>query len=78
MQVYPNPVHDLVQLEIDCSETSDYIIMIKDISGRNLMKKSIPKQNVVELDVSFLKSGVYFINLYNENRLLTTKKLIKQ
>ncbi|MGB4832296.1 MAG: T9SS type A sorting domain-containing protein, partial [Chitinophagales bacterium] len=55
MQVYPNPVHDILHFDMD--ETAD--ISIKNLAGVTIMQQSGTNQ----IDVNNLPVGLYFYEL---------------
>jgi hypothetical protein len=60
------------------AKVKDAKIEIYDLNGRKLLQKQIPAgTEVIEIDVSSLKSGVYFCKLITEKGN-ATKKLIIQ
>ena len=79
MVAYPNPFKDVINLEIDANNTNPTLIKIFDIIG-------VQKQ-VIELDelnakgkftiqIKDLNEGIYFCNIYSNNKLLDSKKII--
>jgi hypothetical protein len=70
--IYPNPATDLVQLEMDAN-TLLKKVEITDLVGRVVAQPSTFTNN--QLDVSGLKSGVYFIKI-DTNKGIGLKKMI--
>lgn len=72
---YPNPVNDVVTITNKDNATFN-TISITDINGRTV--KSVDANNVSELEVnvSELNAGIYFMNIGSENGK-TVKKFIK-
>jgi len=66
---YPNPVQDIIHLNISTGNVSIY-----DIAGRKLFSQSFQSG---QTDISFLKSGVYIIRVQSGNTI-QTGRLIKQ
>jgi hypothetical protein len=58
--IYPNPCVDRLFLE---NIVPGSMILIKDISGRHVMKKFFDAETSSVLDVSGLKNGVYFLSV---------------
>ncbi|MDK2771130.1 MAG: T9SS type A sorting domain-containing protein [Flavobacterium sp.] len=69
--VYPNPVRSILHIDnaLDLNEVEIY-----SITGKKV--KSITN-NLSEIDVNELESGIYFVKLY-ANSGITTKKVIKE
>jgi len=69
--LYPNPTNKLVNLQFDLLDNNDSEIEIIDVMGKSQMviNKFLAKKELLNIDVSNLKSGVYFVNiLINENK----------
>jgi len=76
--IFPNPAFDIVCLQSAVSNLQSAIIEIIDLSGRKLIKQQFPAGTAtVEIDVSHLKSGIYFCRLTVENKSVTKKLIIK-
>ena len=81
-ELYPNPAVSFCNLQLPpkafAVSQQSANIEIYDLNGRKLLEKHIPAGNeVAELDVSGLKSGVYFCRLIMENKSVTKKLIIK-
>ena len=72
--LYPNPTKD--KITIDFTNTTPRIIKLFDVKGLLILEK---KNDVIseEIDVSFLKKGVYFISVENKNAAKQQFKFIK-
>lgn len=69
ISVYPNPVHNELNILFDLRETKDFLLEIQDVTGRILMqehRENVNQGDVVIINTSGLVSGVYFL------RILTT------
>jgi hypothetical protein len=72
--LYPNPANTFVfletwQLDKNCT------LSIFNLSGMELISHPI-KENKTQIDISKLKSGIYFIKVRNGNTA-TTRKIVK-
>ena len=74
VSIYPNPANDLVNIHSDKTIEN---ISLYSILGREVLSIK-PNANTTSLNVSQLKSGVYFIHLKQNNNLVKTQKLIIQ
>lgn len=75
-ELYPNPASSIVSLKSAVFSRQLAVVEVFDLNGRKLLEKHIPiGTEEIELDVSQLKSGIYFIQMTAENKI-TTKKLI--
>ena len=80
LNLYPDPVSGILHTEIKPEEPGLFTIEIISIDGRTLKTKdniNIPYEGtVVNIDVSELSGGIYFIRLRNNNKVWV-KKFIK-
>ena len=77
-EVYPNPTTDYLTIN---SQNIQEIKTIKLISITGTKSYQMETENVasIEIDMSYLPTGIYFIALYDENnKLIGSKKIIKQ
>lgn len=70
-KMYPNPVENKIILTGLSNMQENYRIQISDLAGRVIFRK----ENQTEIDVSSLKSGVYFLQILGEEKIV--KKFIK-
>ena len=63
--IYPNPSNGLIKLEITSTE-KDYSIVIHNIQGETVYQVNII-DDLVDLDLSILESGIYFLRLVGNN-----------
>ncbi len=80
IHVYPVPVTDELTIETGAesaqNETTE--ILILDMTGKPISKKhSFSGAGVHKIDFRNLPSGVYFMQIFNGNNLLETKKVTK-
>jgi len=73
--LYPNPVIDKLNINYEIDSSSGFKIVIHDVFGRliyeiNYDGGSIPLSNI--------KSGIYILSLYKENKKVAQNKFIKQ
>lgn len=74
ISLYPNPSQNLVQIS-GVSLVEYY--SIKDISGKTLLKGiNNDQQNEIQIDISTLPSGLYFI-IFENDSVISSQKLIK-
>ena len=72
VSVYPNPVHNSLQVRI--ANSSPVNIQITDVLGTEIENEELKMQNsTIQMDVSRLKPGIYFISGNTTNGVYTTK-----
>jgi hypothetical protein len=68
---YPNPVKDKLQIQFDLMEPADFFIEIQDVSGKLLSQeqfKGVLPGDVIPVEMSSYKYGVYFFRISTSNR----------
>lgn len=75
--IYPNPVKDILHLEFE--QPIDSKICITNALGQLVHEQIISNDRDIQIDVSTLKSGIYFTSLLEgqQNHLISTFKIIK-
>lgn len=78
IDIYPNPTNGIVYLSIPNHQEDIVNINIKDALGRLVFSSAIENQlnHILELNLSHLPSGMYFLNYGNNNPNLEVKKII--
>ena len=74
ISVFPNPVLDLLTIELFNGKSShpETIVMIENLLGEMVYKSSI-KDQTLEINVSNLQNGIYFIKVNTGEAMLTKK-----
>mgnify|MGYP000480572764 CR=1 FL=1 len=72
--IYPNPVQNQLFVEVENENTIKMNIV--DFTGK--MVKSISNGNSKSIDVSSLNQGIYILEIYSENGLMSINKFIKK
>ena len=74
--IYPNPANDFIQVRLSSNDPSKYAVMIIDVTGREVAANILVNQKI---DISELKSGMYFIKLINTKtgNVVGTEKFVK-
>lgn len=77
VQVYPNPLVELVTFDVSGYNVTFLDLMLYDIEGR-LVRRERSRSSQVELNRNQLPEGVYVFRLESDGVLLATGKLIVQ
>jgi len=72
--IYPNPASERIQLQSN-GKISD--LKIYDVSGELVLDEVITHSPTIELNISDLNSGVYFIHVLDENGTSSVKRFTK-
>ena len=81
-QVFPNPFKDVLSVEASQMPTSpgaagtSKVIRIVNVLGEELI--SVYFENKIDLDMTNFSKGIYFVQLLDKNKLLLSKKVIKE
>ncbi|MFY7965622.1 MAG: LamG-like jellyroll fold domain-containing protein [Chitinophagaceae bacterium] len=80
INISPNPVKNIVQIQTDKSMTGEVEIVIFNNSGIELLKRTFNLQNgsnVISLNISNLPTALYNLQVKNKN-IAMTKQLLKE
>jgi hypothetical protein len=72
--VYPNPSNDVINIAIDGVAVSK--ILITDIQGREVQSLIPGNQSLITIPVSNYAAGMYFVNLYSGEEVVTKKIVV--
>jgi FG-GAP-like repeat/Secretion system C-terminal sorting domain len=76
--LYPNPVSVRLDVQWESQTTEMDYLIISDIQGRIIEKHSIRNSNNIELNISRLRNGIYFIRMVDIKGKSYIKRVIKQ
>ncbi|NVO03565.1 MAG: T9SS type A sorting domain-containing protein, partial [Bacteroidetes bacterium] len=78
ISIYPNPVNEIVNIDYKVYDEKETEIIIIDLMGRVLKIRKLKVENrIITIDVSDLKSGIYFLKIHTNKEILA-KKIIKK
>jgi hypothetical protein len=80
VKIAPNPTSEQTSLIFNSNELFDAQIVVSDLAGRQITGKSaqiLRGPNQVDVNLSGLNNGIYFIQMRQGNRLLFTEKIVK-
>lgn len=82
VKLSPNPVKgNTANLRIISPNSGSYLLFVSDAQGRKLKKEafSIEKGvNYIQMDISNLSAGIYFLKTYSKDKLVHTSRLVKE
>lgn len=78
-RIFPNPVKDVLRVYSGASVSGTLFIEIMNIAGQKIYDQPIDgdKLNSSEINISYLKSGIYFLRITNGRTLIADRKFIK-
>ena len=68
--LYPNPVQDILNINVDNA--------IKSVEIYNIQGQKVLNSTSNEVDMSSLNSGIYLVKITDENNSIATKKVVKR
>lgn len=71
LKVYPNPTSDILHLDFPSASTKSWDLQIIDMQGRSVMATTSLRQDNLDLNVSHLPAGTYYIDLRNSTERYT-------
>lgn len=77
VSIYPNPVKNKVTVSIPDHRYQHASIRISDIMGKEIIGQHI-KGSTTTLDLGNLKSGIYFLQILDDQHITGTYKIIKE
>ena len=73
--ISPNPATN--KISIECKDTVGEIsIEILDVQGRQVMENKYSNQEIIDMDISTLKAGIYLLKMHSKNRIEASKLVI--
>lgn len=77
LSVYPNPATDVVNIEGLTAEKGNVTVKVSDVLGNEVLRQEMPAAAVLQLNVSNLNKGAYFVEINNGTERIG-KSIIKQ
>ena len=74
---YPNPTSGLLHVFMDIDDMRNVKLVLSNKSGNILFARNTENKSM-EIDFSNYLSGIYFIVIYKDYKILGTLKIIKQ
>jgi len=77
--IFPNPTIDYVTVNMEGFEfeTGPRSYQLYDLQGR-LLKQNTINQNETQIDLNDLSSSIYILQVYANNKILKTFKILKK
>lgn len=82
VSVYPNPTNGSLRVSFNITDENEVSIALFDITGRKvnefIQNKSMNGNQVLDLNLSDVKSGIYFLTIKTGNKSYTNKIVIRK
>lgn len=80
--LFPNPAEDVITVSHSANSNSDIVISVFDLTGQRITIEHVSEpnngQNTLQLNISNLPKGSYFIRVQKNNGVVQTERFIKQ
>jgi len=77
INIYPNPSKGMFKIDIKGHENSSLCVIVNDINGNIILKKLFNNSVSNTIDLTGNSSGIYFLQITIDNKILTTQVVIK-
>jgi type IX secretion system substrate protein/PKD domain-containing protein len=75
--VYPNPVHDLLNIKCRLKAGSEIDIVVYDVFGRLVYNsKAFNNKNSISINTTIWQSGLYFVRVSDKGEVIGVKKVV--
>ncbi len=74
LSISPNPANQFAQIELG-NYDGDFYLQVVDVTGKQMISNTIQSRNQY-LDLSQFNEGVYFVQIFEANKLIVSKKLV--
>ncbi|MBA3706831.1 MAG: T9SS type A sorting domain-containing protein, partial [Bacteroidetes bacterium] len=81
ISIYPNPIKSVINLNFSLVNLSNENISIKifDVMGRVIKEEELSiEREKTNINANELDKGVYFLQIYNEDKFIAIKKIVKE
>lgn len=78
MHVYPNPGNGVFTVDLTQYANQKFDVTIYNCLGQSIEAKMNRTPTKLYIDLSAMEDGIYFIELKDEGRIITTKKVVVQ
>lgn len=75
--IAPNPVSDLLEIDMKQSQSAKYTVEIYDATGKSILKQNM-EISPIQINVQQFNPGIYIVKLTTDKGKIYTQKLIKK
>jgi len=76
MIVFPNPTADLISMQVDDLQSGILSYQLMDFSGK-IIHQDVISENLTQVDMSNLTASTYIIEVFQNEKLIKSFKIIK-
>ncbi|MEZ5198978.1 MAG: T9SS type A sorting domain-containing protein [Bacteroidales bacterium] len=74
--LYPNPVSDVLNISLENTVADK--IEIRNVLGQQVKTVFLSNDKQMELNVSGLQEGIYFVAIFNNDKIIDTQRVLKK
>jgi hypothetical protein len=78
IKTYPNPVYGALTIEALNNNIAAYTYSLFTIIGQEQTIETKQQENKLLLNTNNMNKGIYFLHVFNKDKLIHTKKIIKE
>ncbi|MDO5972121.1 M64 family metallopeptidase [Flavivirga aquimarina] len=76
--MYPNPANTTANFKVESNNDTRLKVDIISLDGKSVKTVPLSNYETQQVDISNLNTGIYIANVYTNNILVASKKLVKQ
>ena len=73
LKVYPNPVGDILNINLTGKSETEGTLSILNFEGKTLVTRKVSNEGVLSLDISHLPTGIYLCRYSNATEIKTVE-----
>ena len=80
VDVYPNPASGTLHVNINSKDVQDVLIELVSVEGKSVLQQNLLTTNLIQtldLDITNIPVGLYFVKVYSEEKITVKKVIIK-
>ena len=77
IQVYPNPAHDQLQIQLGCVEIKDYRYVLYDINGK-VLRQQILLSDITSINMDNYLPGIYLLKVLKKDMEIQVFEIMKR
>jgi hypothetical protein len=79
LQIYPNPNSGLLNIQLQNASLNHYALKLTNVLGQEVrIDEQIKQNDLITIDLSLLKKGIYFLQLFEKGALIHFEKIIRE
>jgi len=75
IKIYPNPVSNEINIEVEKGNLQDYMVSLTDMAGKQIYSKSF-KEKKIKINTSHFQKGIYILSIETKDKKHSQKLII--